>query len=86
MFSTHVIINMGFFFCDSIFKSMFKHLKSTSMSYTQHFMQAMTYYYKIQKAALCVFLHAFWPDMFTTEASTIIKELASEFEQTSEDV
>ena len=50
-----------------------------------HFMQAMHYYVKIQKAALCVFLHAFWPDIFPTSASSTIKDLAKHFEQPKAD-
>ena len=64
---------------------MFKHLKDSRISYMAHFMQAMRYYVKIQKAALCVFLHAFWPDLFPTSASNIIKGLAKDFEQPKAD-
>ena len=50
-----------------------------------HFIHAMSYYAKTQKAALCVFLHAFWPDIFPTSASDIIKGLAKDFEQPKAD-
>ena len=64
---------------------MFKHLKEAKLSYLSHFKQAMGYFFIIQKAAFCVFMHAFWPDLFPTKASTIIKDLSDHFEQKSND-
>tara|TARA_Y100001970_G_scaffold290861_1_gene426009 strand:- start:754 stop:948 length:195 start_codon:yes stop_codon:yes gene_type:complete len=64
---------------------MFQHLKEQKLTYWYHFKQAISYYTKIQKAALCVFLHAFWPDLFPCTASNIIKDLAKHFEQPCED-
>jgi hypothetical protein len=58
-----------------------KHLKEQNMSYWQHWLQAMTYFATIQKAALCVLIHAFIPDVFCDTASKIIKKLAHHFEQ-----
>ena len=60
---------------------MFKHLKEKNLSYVGHFKQAIGYFLVIQKAAVCVLLHAIFPDLFPTTASGIIKNLAKKFEQ-----
>ena len=58
---------------------MFKHCKEENLSYWQHFCQAMRYYFKIQKAALCVLIHAFFPCLFEKTASKTITNLAIHF-------
>ena len=60
---------------------MFKHLKEKNLSYIEHFTQAVGYFLVIQKAAICVLLHAIFPDLFPTTASKAIKNLAKKFEQ-----
>ena len=57
----------------------FKHLKAQRMTFYAHFKQAIRYYWLIQKAALCVFLHAFWPDAHPYTASKLIIKLADDF-------
>ena len=60
---------------------MFKHLKEKNLSYIEHFTQAVGYFLVIQKAAICVLLHAIFPDLFPTTASKTTKNLAKKFEQ-----
>tara|TARA_B100000214_G_scaffold328412_1_gene267538 strand:+ start:474 stop:677 length:204 start_codon:yes stop_codon:yes gene_type:complete len=57
----------------------FNHLNDADMSYGAHLRQAMRYYVLAQRAALCLFLHALWPDIYTDTASSIINDLSKEF-------
>lgn len=57
---------------------MFDHLKDTGLSYVAHFRQALTYYWRIQMCAMKVFVHAFWPDLYTKDASDEICRLHKE--------
>lgn len=57
---------------------MFKHLQDTGLSYTAHLRQALTYYWRIQGCAMKVFVHAFWPDLYTKDASDEICRLHKE--------
>ena len=57
---------------------MFKHLQDTGLSYTAHMRQALYYFGRIQMCALKVFAHAFWPDLYTKDASDEICRLHKE--------
>ena len=46
---------------------MFKHLKDTGFTYFGHWVEAMTY-------SLVLFIHAWWPDCYSTYVSDKIKE------------
>ena len=58
---------------------MFKHCKKQNLGYFSHMRQALSYYVRIQKAALCVLMHAIYPDVFEETASTEIKKMAIHF-------
>jgi|SaaInlV_165m_DNA_1040744.scaffolds.fasta_scaffold258541_1 hypothetical protein len=58
-----------------------KHLKENNLSYFQHTRQALGYFAKIQLAAICVFIHAWWPSLFESTASEVIIKLADHFKQ-----
>ncbi len=57
---------------------MFKHLQETGLSYWAHMRQALIYFACIQMCAIKVFVHAFWPDLFTKDASNEICRLHKE--------
>jgi len=52
-----------------------KHPKEVGMNYFQHFAFAFYVQLKLLLALLACFIHAFFPFLFTTTASTIIREL-----------
>ena len=59
----------------------FNHLEATGFSYIAHLTQAMRYFITVQRASLCLFLHAFWPDLYEDTASTILIRLTKEFQK-----
>lgn len=52
-----------------------RHPNEVGMNYVQHFFFAFYVQFKLILAILACFVHAFFPFLFTTTASTIIKEL-----------
>jgi Family of unknown function (DUF6356) len=52
-----------------------KHPNEMGMNYFQHFLFAFTVQFKLLLALLACFVHAFFPFLFTTTASTIIRKL-----------
>lgn len=52
-----------------------KHPNEVGMNYVQHFLFAWKVQFKLLLALLACFVHSFFPFLFTTTASTIIKEL-----------
>jgi|TARA_B110000483_G_C17997618_1_gene466020 hypothetical protein len=54
------------------------HLEDVDMTRWQHFKHAMGIAWRLKKAALAVFLHAFAPRYFKTYASDTCKEVVKE--------
>ena len=54
------------------------HLEDVDMTRWQHFKHAMGIAWRLKKAALAVFLHAFAPRYFKTYASDVCKEIVKE--------
>lgn len=52
-----------------------KHPNEVGMNYLQHFLFAFQVQFKLLMALLACFVHAFFPFLFTTTASTIIRGL-----------
>lgn len=52
-----------------------KHPREVGMNYFQHFLFAFSVQFKLLAALLACFVHAFFPFLFTTTASTIISKL-----------
>ena len=42
----------------------FNHLNSHDLSYFEHFKKSMYYSGKSFTSSICLFIHAFWPDLF----------------------
>ena len=61
----------------------FKHLKETGYTYKRHFVVSMTWCYRKIKLALCAFIHAFYPDVFTDTVSINIKKYAKNITEDS---
>tara|TARA_Y100000816_G_C25820183_1_gene429183 strand:+ start:223 stop:411 length:189 start_codon:yes stop_codon:yes gene_type:complete len=59
----------------------FNHLKQKQVNYKKHFIQAMYYCYNILLAAIYVFIHAFYPDIYTDAASSKLKKILTEMEK-----
>ena len=57
---------------------MFKHLEETGLTYMAHLQQALGYFGRLQRCAIKVFVHSFWPDAFTKDASDEISRLHKE--------
>lgn len=53
----------------------YKHLISINQTYSQHFLNAMSYSLLSQKASILFFIHAVYPDTFTDDGSKTIKSL-----------
>ncbi len=54
----------------------FRHLRETGYTYKTHFVVSMTWCGRMIKLALCAFIHAFYPDLFTDTVSMHIKKYA----------
>lgn len=52
-----------------------KHPREVGMSYLQHFGFAFYVQFRLLLALLACFVHAFFPFLFTTAASTIVHKL-----------
>jgi hypothetical protein len=52
-----------------------KHPREVGLNYFQHFVFAFYVQFKLILALLACFVHAFFPFLFTTTASTIISRL-----------
>ena len=53
----------------------FTHLKMLNVSYTKHFKHSMYYSFQSLKSSYYFFVHAIYPDFYTTNGSTTIKKL-----------
>jgi len=58
----------------------FDHLKENGMSYFDHWKQSMFISIRMLLAGVLGTVHAFYPDIFTISASSIIYQLHREFE------
>lgn len=59
----------------------FNHLKSIRQTYIEHFRNALLFSLWSSKASLYFFVHAFYPDMFTSHGSDIIEKLNQNLKQ-----
>ena len=57
---------------------MFDHLRETGLTYFAHMKQALGYFVRLQGCAIKVLSHAFWPSLFTKDASNEICKLHKE--------
>ena len=57
---------------------MFDHLRETGLSYFAHMKQALGYFVRLKACAIKVLTHAFWPSLFTKDASNEICKLHKE--------
>lgn len=53
----------------------FNHLKENRLTYCEHFHRAMSIWFTMIVASSKNFIHAFYPDVFTTSASDAIEYL-----------
>lgn len=53
----------------------FIHLQILNVSYTKHFKHSMYYSFQSLKSSYYFFVHAIYPDYYTTNGSTTIKQL-----------
>ena len=53
----------------------YKHLIAINQTYSQHFINAISYSFLSQKASVLFFIHAILPDTFTDDGSRTIKSL-----------
>jgi hypothetical protein len=53
----------------------FIHLQILKVSYTKHFKHSMYYSFQSLKSSYYFFVHAIYPDYYTTNGSTTIKQL-----------
>lgn len=53
----------------------FTHLQILKVSYTKHFKHSMYYSFQSLKSSYYFFVHAIYPDYYTTNGSTTIKQL-----------
>ncbi len=58
----------------------FRHLQTKNLSYVNHMFGAFRISFKLLSASIYVFIHAFYPDIFEYDGSSIIYSLHSEFE------
>ena len=57
---------------------LFQHLEDVNEDYVTHLKSALTISKRMIKGAVCVFIHAFLPCVFTNTASTICNEIVVE--------
>lgn len=56
-----------------------KHPNEVGMNYIQHMGYAFTVFGRLGMVTLCVFIHAFFPFIFTNTTSKMVNKLHNEF-------
>jgi len=59
----------------------FKHLSKVKESYFHHMKSALYFSYQMAIGSFCVFIHAFYPDVFESKASDICKSIINKVDQ-----
>lgn len=57
------------------------HPHAVGESYTQHFGVAMSYSWRMFKAAACALVHAFLPFAFEKTASTMVRQMVADMDK-----
>ncbi len=59
----------------------YQHLQKINQTYFQHLQNAFSYAAQCQKASLYFMVHAFYPDMFVDDGSTMVRRLHERLQQ-----
>jgi len=68
------------FLKDFINSKRFNHLDTVGQTYTEHFSDSMSYSFESFKGSFYFFIHAIYPDVFTTAGSSTILNLSENIE------
>jgi len=62
-----------------IINKLSRHLDESGLTYAQHMVRAVTIFFHLTAASLCVLIHAIFPFMFETTASDIMKTIQKKY-------